>query len=235
MLKKLLIYTQEHFDHEEKFMFSINYPQLEEHKKKHKAIIISINSFIKSISHMKIMEIEKELANLIKIWFIDHIIYEDKKISQWINNNEIPEFSFNWQNSYSIGDTNIDAEHQELFKIASEAFKKVPKNKKKIKIKETLNKLLKYFKEHFQNEEKYMEDLKYDKLEEHKTIHENIILSLSKFTHDASNMEIEDIEDNLANFIEISLVKHIMEEDKKILYWTHFLKDLKESKELKEL
>ena len=196
-------------------MQSIKYPAIAEHKIKHETIILSMKTFVKNLPNMKIIEIEKELAHFIEIWFIAHIVYEDKKISQWINNNEIPEFTFNWISSYSIGNTNIDAQHQELFKIASEAFKRAPANEKKIKIKQTLIKLFKYFQEHFESEEEYMKNLKYDKIEEHKTIHVDIMETLSQLLKDSASMEIEDIEENLENFIEISLVNHIMNEDKK--------------------
>jgi len=235
VLQKLLRYTKKHFEHEEHFMLSIKYPTLEEHKHKHKEIMISMNKFIKNLPHMKITEIEKELAHFIQIWFVGHIIYEDKKIAQWINKNEIPEFSFSWKSSYTIGDIRVDAEHQELFKIASEAFKCVPENDKKMKIKDTLKKLFKYFQEHFKHEEEYMTSLKYDKLNEHKIIHINIMETLSKIIKDSSHMKVEDIEENLENFIEISLVEHIINEDKKISNWVQFLKDLKASKELKEI
>jgi len=216
-------------------MQSIKYTGLEEHKEKHKKIILSMNKFVKNLPKMKIVEIEKELAHFIEIWFIAHIVYEDKKISQWINTHEIPEFTFSWKSSYSIGNLTIDAEHQELFSIASEAFKKVPANEKKRKIKETLNKLFQYFKKHFENEEKYMENLKYDKLEEHKKIHIEIMITLSELIKNSIKMDIEDIEENLSEFIEVSLVNHIVNEDKKISNWIQFLKDLKESKELKEV
>lgn len=216
-------------------MTSIQYPELKVHKMKHQSIIKSMNKFIKDMPNMKIIVIEKELAHFIQIWFISHIVYEDKKITQWINNNEIPEFTFKWKNAYSIGDVTVDAEHQELFKIASEAFKRVPSKEKKIKIKETLHKLFTYFQEHFNHEEEFMKNLKYDKIEEHKKIHVDIMTTLSKLIKDSKNMEIEEIEELLSSFIEESLVNHIMNEDKKILYWVQFLKDLKESKELKEV
>lgn len=228
VLEKLLTYTQKHFQHEESFMLSIKYPNLESHKKLHGNIISSMNKFIKNIPNMKASELEKELAHFIKIWFISHIVYEDKKITQWIDKNEIPDFELSWKNSYSIGDIKIDAEHQELFKIASEAFRKVPSGEKKNHLKKTLCKLFRYFQEHFKNEEEYMKSLKYDKLEEHKAIHVEIVESLSRLIKDSLDMSIEDIEDSITCFIEVSLVDHIINEDKKILYWVQFLKDLKE-------
>ena len=139
------------------------------------------------------------------------------------------------ENSYSIGNTTIDAEHQKLFQIASEAFKRVPSHEKKRKIADTLNKLFHYFQEHFKNEEKYMESLKYDELENHKAIHVEIIEILSRLIRNSATMGIESIEKNLTDFIEESLVNHILNEDKKILYWIQFLKDSEKAKELKEV
>ncbi len=216
-------------------MQSIKYPELKTQEIEHKKIISSMNLFIKKLPKMKILDIEKELAHFVQIWFISHIVYEDKKITQWINQNDIPEFSFCWINSYKIGNTTIDAEHQELFEIASEAFKEVHNDERKGKIKETLNKLFKYFQNHFENEEEYMISIKYDKTEEHKDIHTDIMNKLTNIIKESPKMNIEDLEDSLSNFIEDSLVNHILEEDKKITYWVEFLEDIKESKELKEL
>jgi hemerythrin len=80
-----------------------------------------------------------------------------------------------------------------------------------------------------------MESLKYDKLENHKAIHVEIMETLSKLIRNSVTMGIESIEENLTDFIEESLVNHILNEDKKISYWIQFLKDLKEAKELKEV
>ena len=216
-------------------MQSIKYPELKTQKIEHIKIINSMNLFMKKLPKMKILDIEKELAHFVQIWFISHIVYEDKKITQWISKNKIPEFSFCWINSYKIGNITVDAEHQELFKIAGEAFKEVHDNEKKNKIKETLNKLFQYFQNHFDNEEEFMISLKYDKTDEHKDIHTDIMNKLSNIIKESPKMNIENLEDSLSNFIEDSLVNHILDEDKKISYWIEFLEEIKESKELKEL
>jgi len=216
-------------------MYSIGYTELEKHKQLHQKIIISMNNFTAKLLKMKIYEIEKELAHLIEIWFIHHIVYEDKKIAQWQLTHEIPAYTFSWKSTYKIGNTILDAEHQELFKIASEAFKRVPKEKKMSKIKETLNQLFSYFEKHFKDEEEYMQSIKYDKIVAHKKIHQEIIETLKKFLNRVPSMSIEDIEEELKEFIENSLVEHILEEDKKIALWEIYLKDLKEAKELKEV
>ena len=235
VLKKLIEYTKIHFNDEEQYMQSIGYPELNTQKDHHKKIIISMNNFTKQLSKKSLYDVEKELARLIEIWFIHHIVYEDKKISQWLLTHDIPEYTFSWKNSYSIKNTTIDAEHQELFKIASEAFKNVPENERINKIKNTLNKLSDYFYKHFKDEEEYMKSIKYDKLDSHKKIHQDIIKTLNNFLKRVPQMDIEDIEEELKNFIEKSLVSHILEEDKKITLWVKYLEDLKEAKELREM
>lgn len=235
VLKELIEYTKTHFENEEKFMESIGYPDLSNHHNIHEKIISSMNLFTSKLTKMSLIEIEKELAHLIEVWFIHHIIYVDKKIMQWQLTHQIPEFNFSWKHSYSIENSIIDAQHQELFKIASEAFKKIPKTEKMQKIKDTLKQLYEYFKIHFNDEEKYMQEIKYDKLEDHIKIHQNIINNLNDFIKKIPTMNIQEIEETLKDFIEDSLVVHILEEDKKILAWNKYLVDLKEAKELREM
>lgn len=235
VLAELTNYTKTHFKNEEKFMESISYPGLGDQQRLHHEIIDSMHHFAKKLPTMSMMEIERELAHSVELWFIHHIVYEDKKIAQWQLTHEIPDFVFSWKNSYSIENSLIDAQHQELFKIASQAFKKVPQNEKVHKIKETLNQLAKYFKKHFQDEESYMKEIKYDKLEHHIEIHNDIINGLNDFIKEIPTMEVTDIEKKLKDFIEDSLVEHILQEDKKIASWNKYLLDLKEAKKLKEI
>lgn len=235
IVEKLLNYTKKHFTHEESFMESIAYPELAEHKTKHRIIILSMNKFLKNITKMNPAEIEKELANFIKIWFISHIINEDKKISKWVESKNIIGDVFVWKKSYSINNVLIDTEHKELFCIANEAFKDVPLGEKRKKIVETLKKLFYYFNKHFSNEEEYMKSIKYDKLEEHKAIHINIMENLSELIRNSTKLSIEKTQESIEDFIEISFVEHIMHEDKKIANWVQFLEDLKEAKKLEDM
>ena len=76
-------YMKTHFSHEEKFMQDINYPKSEEHKKLHREIILKINEFVKQLPTMNISDFEKELAKIIDISLVHHIIQEDRKIIAW--------------------------------------------------------------------------------------------------------------------------------------------------------
>ncbi|WP_324170515.1 hemerythrin domain-containing protein [Sulfurimonas sp.] len=82
-------YMKKHFDHEEDFMKSIEYPGLEEHKILHQNIINQINGLIVNIASMTLLEFEKELLTYIDIWLINHIIFEDKKIMCYYENRQI--------------------------------------------------------------------------------------------------------------------------------------------------
>lgn len=235
IIERLLTYTKEHFAYEERFMASVDYPLLGVHKHKHHLIINSMNKFIKEIRSKSIGEIEHELAHFIEVWFIGHIIHEDKKISQWASKQTLPEHAFVWKKRYSINEPEIDEEHKELFQIADEAFKNVSKSEKREKIKASLNKLFEYFEKHFKNEELFMEKIQYNRLEEHKQIHQDIIDKLNDFVKKSPTMSIDQIEEDLETFIENSLIEHIVHEDSQIASWQKFLEDLKTAKELKEI
>lgn len=83
-INELYEYMQTHFEHEEEYLSSINYPLLEEHKQIHESIINQMNSFIKKLPTLKIVEFEKKLIEYMDIWLINHILYEDRKIINFL-------------------------------------------------------------------------------------------------------------------------------------------------------
>lgn len=232
---ELIEYTKVHFHNEECFMKKVKYPKLSEHQKLHSDIIISMNKFLKTMNSKKIIEIEKELAHFVEYWFINHIVYEDKRVAQWVKSHNIEANCVTWKSEYKIGNALIDSEHQELFNIANEAFKKGPDCEKKDKIKATIYKLYEYMEKHFLDEEMYMKSINYNYQEEHKKIHKSILEGLNTFMKQSSQMDIETLESQLLTFIEVGLVQHIVAEDTKITRWLIFLEDLKEAKELREV
>ena len=87
VLTSLYGYMKTHFKHEEKFMQEINYPLFEEHKELHHNIIEKINTFVKKLPTMDENIFEKELAKIIDIALVHHIIQEDRKITAWAKSN----------------------------------------------------------------------------------------------------------------------------------------------------
>ncbi|XOB62494.1 bacteriohemerythrin [Campylobacterota bacterium DY0563] len=83
-IKELYEYMKTHFKHEEEFMEEIGYPELEAHKKLHEDIIEHMNKFLKSLPKLDITEFEKRLIEYMDIWLINHILYDDRKIINFL-------------------------------------------------------------------------------------------------------------------------------------------------------
>jgi len=132
-----------------------------------------------------------------------------------------------WKSEYNINNLKIDREHQHLFAIAREALNisKFKKNNEQIdKLKKIITKLFDYVGTHFSNEQKYMEKIKYPDLEKHKLLHKNMLNMLTKLVSELNNMEIEEIQKSLYDFIEEYFIRHIILEDKKFNFGIQILK-----------
>ncbi len=75
-------YVEDHFSCEEKWMSDNQYPELEEHHKKHELIIEEINGVLKGIKSL--YDLKGKLETLMQKWIKEHILMEDKKILEWI-------------------------------------------------------------------------------------------------------------------------------------------------------
>ncbi len=82
---KFSLYIKNHFEHEEQYMKEINYPGLAQHHEKHEKIKEEMNLFLTSFTEIDILTLELELAIFIEKWLIHHIIYEDRKINDFLN------------------------------------------------------------------------------------------------------------------------------------------------------
>lgn len=83
IITKLFDYVGTHFTNEQKYMESIDYPELENHKILHKNMLIMLTTLISELNKMELKDIEKSLFNFIEEYFIRHIVLEDKKIQLW--------------------------------------------------------------------------------------------------------------------------------------------------------
>jgi len=64
-------YTVKHFDDEEKYMASINYPKLETHRGVHKNLLNQVMGFKKSFIAKQ--EISPDIFPFLKTWLVSHI------------------------------------------------------------------------------------------------------------------------------------------------------------------
>ena len=135
-----------------------------------------------------------------------------------------------WRSEYNINNFKIDSEHQKLFAIAREAIN-VTKLKDdieiNIKLKEIITKLFDYVNYHFKNEEEYMTEISYPESSNHKILHENILEMLKELISNINTLELDQIQKTLQEFIENYIIKHILNDDKRILLWNTSLDDLK--------
>ena len=219
IVTELFEYVGKHFNDEQKFMERIKYPHLEEHKKLHIKMVDMLKKLIKDFNTLEISQIEKELFIFIDSYFVKHIILEDKKIQLWQTPLDELRKNFGWKHVYSVNNSKIDQEHKQLFDIAKKAFETVDDKHRSKKIKTILVELYEYMKTHFNDEEKYMQEVNYPEIENHKKIHKGIIQELNSFVKKLPNLKAEIFEKELAIIIDLTLVQHIIQEDRKIIRW----------------
>ena len=219
LITELFTYVGTHFSNEQKYMKEVKYPELENHILLHKNLLDMLTNLISKLNSMNLKEIEQSLYSFIEKYFIRHIILEDKKINLWNCSLEDLKSHSGWKDIYSVNNEIIDKENKELFNIAQEAFAYVEEKDKTKKIKEIVTDLYDYMKTHFSHEEKFMQDINYPKSEEHKKLHREIILKINEFVKQLPTMNISDFEKELSKIIDISLVHHIIQEDRKIIAW----------------
>ncbi|EID3271228.1 hemerythrin domain-containing protein [Campylobacter upsaliensis] len=85
-LRELLSFMNRHFVDEEEFMLQINYPNLSEHKKIHRKIILEIEEII--ITEAKILNtMSRKIENVVTDLIFKHTAKEDYKIAQFYEEN----------------------------------------------------------------------------------------------------------------------------------------------------
>ena len=100
-----------------------------------------------------------------------------------------------WDDKYSIGNSDIDLQHQKLFDLAKKSFIYANKNVSREEIRDIVAEFFEYMKEHFKDEQEYMELIGYPNLHEHTMIHKDIIASMAGLIKTAKN--VNDLKENL--------------------------------------
>jgi len=89
-----------------------------------------------------------------------------------------------WSESISVNNYEIDNQHKNLFQLTNNLILNSNAKVNSEIIGETLQKLIKYIKEHFKDEEELLEKCNYPKLEEHKKEHKKFVLKIVSFCND---------------------------------------------------
>lgn len=131
-----------------------------------------------------------------------------------------------WKKSYELGIGVIDKQHKKLFELAEEANEmlELPGQMDKyddiIKI---IKELKSYVKYHFEEEEKILYRIRYNKFFQHKIRHNDFIKDINNINIDDidynQNGELEKILDVLMRW----LVIHVLEEDRA---WAEYYKEV---------
>ncbi|MBN2693134.1 hemerythrin family protein [bacterium] len=79
-----------------------------------------------------------------------------------------------WNDSFETGDTNVDKQHKELFKMVNDLHESILAGKGKEILVKTLDMLAQYVVIHFKTEEEMMLHYKYPRYVEHKAIHDKL-------------------------------------------------------------
>ena len=120
---------------------------------------------------------------------------------------------------YYTGIPQIHAEHKRLFEIAESAYE-LRRNEfipdKYDNIRDLLEELREYTKEHFKHEEEYMESIQYKKMFTQKIEHQAFIDKLDEIDLDDIDENSDQMIDDILEFLTNWLVEHILHTDKQI-------------------
>ena len=121
---------------------------------------------------------------------------------------------FVWNAKYSIGNDQIDAEHQRLIALANDVAAFAANGEKLARIKEAIVALYDYVKTHFRHEEEYMLELGYPQYEEHKKLHEGIIAEMNAIMKHSGNLDV--LVYKFKRLMNAWVLEHILTEDSRI-------------------
>jgi hemerythrin len=119
-----------------------------------------------------------------------------------------------WDDRYAIGIESLDDQHKKLFRLVNRLYEiKEPKVTKE-RLKSILYEFSDYMQTHFHEEEEYMSSIGYDKLQEHKALHQELIDYLASVINKPAKLDI--IKTKMKIVAKRALIDHIMNEDTKI-------------------
>lgn len=223
IIEELDQYAETHFVHEEEYMMQIRDPELIRQRTQHDFFRDKIREFefVNIDDEREQQNVLTELVKFLAKWLYRHILSSDiligklPPLEEWMVRENPCEFT----DEYLTGIELVDIEHKELFRIVDKAnrlIKSFDSLSGFDNIVDILNELKEYTKEHFTDEEEYMESIHYEGLDAQKRAHEAFIDKLNNI--DRNQLE-ENPQENLQELLEFLLgwlINHILHTDKKI-------------------
>ncbi|MBN2087364.1 hemerythrin family protein [Candidatus Peregrinibacteria bacterium] len=125
-----------------------------------------------------------------------------------------------WEKEHELGIKEIDEQHKKLIEIMNHLCETINSGKENYFVDEILDDLRDYAMAHFQTEEKYFIEFKYEDAEEHRKQHNKFFSALKLFKRDLDIGE-EHVAKELTEFLENWLFNHMMKYDKKYVECFH--------------
>lgn len=135
-----------------------------------------------------------------------------------------------WKKEYTLHNSVLDEQHKKLFHIINK-ISEIDDDDLKNRIKSILHDLLNYMNEHFIDEEKHMESIKYPQIDEHKKLHSSIKQELDKLLREKISIYV--LKTRLKIFTKKVLIDHVLVEDMKIQAHYFKYKERISTKEIK--
>ena len=137
-----------------------------------------------------------------------------------------------WNDKYSVHNEALDNDHKKLFFLAEKVYYLDPHQATKANIRELLMEFFTYMKKHFKDEEKYMQDIGYPRLDEHKIQHQEIIDDMTNILKES--FSFLDIRTMIKTVVKRWLIEHIIKDDKDYEIWHDDTLDVSKKKEYKK-
>lgn len=125
--------------------------------------------------------------------------------------------SIEWQERFSLHHEKIDLQHKELFRLAKHVSKLDEETTTKEDIASIFKEFFNYMKEHFTDEEAYMQSIGYPALAKHQELHQAIIHDVTSILKEKKN--IIAMQESIKIIARKWLIEHILENDLKIEQW----------------
>jgi hemerythrin len=118
-----------------------------------------------------------------------------------------------WTDALKVGDTEIDAQHEELFRQVNLLLEMTDT----ICLTKCVIKLFRHTREHFSHEEDVMRRIRYPDIRRHLNAHNQLLTQLNKLTESiASEMFVKN---DWQVFFQAWLINHIESADRKLLHY----------------
>ena len=125
-----------------------------------------------------------------------------------------------WNDNYLLGNEQVDNQHRKLFELVNSLVDSCDEETATDELRSTLNFLLRYTVQHFEDEETLQIQSNFPEYEEHKKLHENFKITVRDLVQRfIDSNSPEQLRHDVKKILVRWLIHHILEEDKKIGRW----------------